>query len=144
MTPWLPQRLPGIRNVAEQDFRVLVFANQKSQWLFLNQTLADKPGIMALSIYRTKRMKASADIIQNEYDEQYMGILFWIVFCPHLSAWQVRDNSTDKHQRRNVKHIQYTHSSITFPHLPLIYRQFCLLSFTDCFLNVNLLSFARL
>lgn len=69
MTPWLPQRLPGIRNVAEQDFRVLVFANQKSQWLFLNQTLADKPGIMALSIYRTKRMKASADIIQNEYDE---------------------------------------------------------------------------
>jgi hypothetical protein len=87
----------------------------------LNPNFAsDKPGIMALSRHRSQTMNASADITQN-YNNENMDILFWIISCPHLYSWQMRDNLTDKHQQRNVKHIQYVHSSITFPHLPLIY-----------------------
>ena len=73
-----------------------------------------------------------------------MDSLLRMVSCPHLHAWWVRDNPSDKHRRRNVKHIQYLYSSITSPHLPLIYIQFCLLLFINCFLKVDLLFLARL
>ena len=141
VTLWLSKGLPVIKDVAEQGFWLLVFSNYHNGY-FWSKPQQTNLAFMAQSIYRSQRMNTSADIIQNEYNE-YMDSLLRMVSCPHLHAWWVRDNPSDKHQGRNVKHIQYLYSSITFPHLPPIYIQFCLLLFTNCFLKIDLLFLAR-
>lgn len=69
-------------------------------------TSADKPGIMALLKYRSQRVSTLADIIQNEHNES-MNIQFWIISCPHLNAWQMKDHLTNTKGRMSNIHKAY-------------------------------------
>lgn len=66
---------------------------------------------MTLSIHRSRVESASADITQDQYNEN-VYILFWTTSYPHLYPWQVRDNLTNT--KRGMSNI---HSTYILPSL---------------------------